>query len=309
MKLLSFNIIDWNMVVVNITIEFMFAGINMFWVRLRLILARAVRRGLKWALRRAQNIFMPKNINSITNVITLEGIEETNTEKMTTKQVWIIFFSPALGENVNKLWNGFSILIGCLDRTIIWFSVIIGLFQRPKIYYAKFSIWALKMRHDARQGDNLYYLHCWSRRYDHQYRHWFHQYYRRGCYIITSLFSLLLSLSSTLFHWFHCCYRFKRHHNPDCFYCYYCRCRRHHHSCWRFKNVVVIVIYISFVFPVFIVIIVIIIITGTVFIVFIAIIIVTAFIAIVIVIVIIIGIVFLLLWLPSSVVFFILSYL
>ena len=31
----------------NKTIEFMFAGINMFWDRLRLILARAVRRGLK----------------------------------------------------------------------------------------------------------------------------------------------------------------------------------------------------------------------------------------------------------------------
>ena len=31
----------------NITIEFMFAGINMFWARLRLILARAARRGLK----------------------------------------------------------------------------------------------------------------------------------------------------------------------------------------------------------------------------------------------------------------------
>ena len=63
----------------------MFAGINMFWARLRLILARAVRRGLKWALRRAQNIFMPKNINSITIIITLEGIERINTEKMTTK--------------------------------------------------------------------------------------------------------------------------------------------------------------------------------------------------------------------------------
>ena len=31
----------------NITIEFMFAGINMFWARLRLILARAATRGLK----------------------------------------------------------------------------------------------------------------------------------------------------------------------------------------------------------------------------------------------------------------------
>ena len=63
----------------------MFAGINMFWARLRLILARAVRRGLKWGLRRAQNIFMPKNINSITIIINLEGIERINTEKMTTK--------------------------------------------------------------------------------------------------------------------------------------------------------------------------------------------------------------------------------
>ena len=42
----------------NQTIEFMFVGINIFWARLRLILARAIRRGLKWALRRAQNIFM-----------------------------------------------------------------------------------------------------------------------------------------------------------------------------------------------------------------------------------------------------------
>ena len=57
----------------NITIEFMFAGINMFWARLRL---RA-----KMSLRRAQNIFMPKNINSITINITLEGIEEIKTEK------------------------------------------------------------------------------------------------------------------------------------------------------------------------------------------------------------------------------------
>ena len=32
-------------------------------------------------LRRAQNIFMPKNINSITINITLEGIEKIKTEK------------------------------------------------------------------------------------------------------------------------------------------------------------------------------------------------------------------------------------
>ena len=46
---------------VNITIEFMFAGINMFWARLRLILARAAR------------------------LITLEGIEKIKTEKHDNK--------------------------------------------------------------------------------------------------------------------------------------------------------------------------------------------------------------------------------
>ena len=45
---------------INITIEFMFAGINMFWARLRLILARAVN-------------------------ITLEGIEKIKTEKNDNK--------------------------------------------------------------------------------------------------------------------------------------------------------------------------------------------------------------------------------
>ena len=59
----------------------MIAGISMFWARLRLILARAVRRGLKWALRRAQNIFMLKSINSITIIVTLEGTEKIKTEK------------------------------------------------------------------------------------------------------------------------------------------------------------------------------------------------------------------------------------
>ena len=65
---------------------------------------------------------MPKNINSITINITLEGIEKIKTEKNDNKTLWRMFFSPALWENVNKLWNGFSILIGYLDRTIIWFS-------------------------------------------------------------------------------------------------------------------------------------------------------------------------------------------
>ena len=107
------------------------------------------------SLRRAQNIFVPKNLNSITIIITLEGTEEIKTEKNDNKTVWRIFFSPALWENVNKLWNGFSILIGCLDRTIIWFSFFIGLFQRAKIYFSPPNSPALacKMRHNARQSD------------------------------------------------------------------------------------------------------------------------------------------------------------
>ena len=54
----------------------------------------------KMSLRRAQNIFMPKNINSITLNITLEGIEKIKTEKNDNKT---LFYSPALRENVNKL--------------------------------------------------------------------------------------------------------------------------------------------------------------------------------------------------------------
>ena len=49
----------------NITIEFMFAGINMFWAQLRLILARA--------------------LELITINITLEGIEKIKTEKNDNK--------------------------------------------------------------------------------------------------------------------------------------------------------------------------------------------------------------------------------
>ena len=60
----------------------MFFGINMFWARLRLILARAAE---SLSLRRAQNIHMPKNINSITINITLEGIEKIKTEKNDNK--------------------------------------------------------------------------------------------------------------------------------------------------------------------------------------------------------------------------------
>ena len=42
-------------------------------------------------------------------------------------------------------FNGFSILIGYLHRTIVWFSLFIGLFQRVNILH--------KMHHKARQSD------------------------------------------------------------------------------------------------------------------------------------------------------------
>ena len=68
----------------------MFAGINMFWARLRLILARAIRQGVKRTPRRASNIFMPENINCITTIITLEGIGKIKTEKNDIKIVTLM---------------------------------------------------------------------------------------------------------------------------------------------------------------------------------------------------------------------------
>ena len=52
----------------------MFADIGISSAWLPQILAQAVSQGLKWALRRAQNTFMPKNINRISIIISLGGI-------------------------------------------------------------------------------------------------------------------------------------------------------------------------------------------------------------------------------------------
>ena len=51
------------------------------------------------SLRRAQNIFMPKNINSITIIIALEGIEKIKTEKIankTTKSRFLLVYFSGL---------------------------------------------------------------------------------------------------------------------------------------------------------------------------------------------------------------------
>ena len=51
--------------VIMIVTEFMFLGINMFWALLRAHFNPRLMAQAKMSLNRAQNIFMPANINSI----------------------------------------------------------------------------------------------------------------------------------------------------------------------------------------------------------------------------------------------------
>ena len=51
--------------VIIIVIEFMFLGINMFWALLRAHFNPRLTARAKMSLSRAQNIFMPTNVNSI----------------------------------------------------------------------------------------------------------------------------------------------------------------------------------------------------------------------------------------------------
>ena len=76
---------------------------------------------------------MPKNINFITINITFEGIEKIKTEKNDTLKD--IFFTSAVRKRQQTL-KWLLDLIGCLDRTIICFSFVIGLFQRAKIHFS-----------------------------------------------------------------------------------------------------------------------------------------------------------------------------
>ena len=86
---------------------------------------------------KGQNIFMPKKINCFSINITLEGIEKIKTSKKNdNKTVRRIFLSSTLEGNINKHCNPFSILIGCLHRAIILFSLFIGFFQRAEIHFS-----------------------------------------------------------------------------------------------------------------------------------------------------------------------------
>ena len=79
------------------------------------------------SLRRAQNIFMPKNINSITINITLEGIEKIKTEKKRQQNtLQNIFFTSAVrkGQQTLKWLLDFDWLLRSYDYLILilfWF--------------------------------------------------------------------------------------------------------------------------------------------------------------------------------------------
>lgn len=60
----------------NKTKWFMFVGIDMFsWAPLQDHFSQATWAGLKWVLKRTQNIFMARNKNCISTVIFMEGVD------------------------------------------------------------------------------------------------------------------------------------------------------------------------------------------------------------------------------------------
>jgi len=73
------------------------------------------------SLRRAQNIFMPKNINSITINITLEGTEKIKTEKNDNKTLLRIFFLLSKRQQTLKLLLEFDWLLRSYDYLILTF--------------------------------------------------------------------------------------------------------------------------------------------------------------------------------------------
>ena len=70
-----------------------------------------------------------------------EKLRKTN---LTTKQraftTWMVFIFPQRKYTIELSWlqecNGFLIFIGFLNRTIIWFTLFIGLFQQAKMHFS-----------------------------------------------------------------------------------------------------------------------------------------------------------------------------
>ena len=74
--------------VIILVIEFMFLGINIFWALLRAHFNPRLTDRAKMNLRRAQNIFMPANINSVVLLIWTECV--------------LLLFDQVLGSPVNN---------------------------------------------------------------------------------------------------------------------------------------------------------------------------------------------------------------
>lgn len=105
----------------------MFMGIN--------ILAQAMKWGLKWALGRAQNIFMLKKLNCIIIVATLEGIKKMETEKNNNKTAWRVlnfFHQPWMKMLTNTVMASYSVgLFDSLILTYIYTYILVSLPNFP----------------------------------------------------------------------------------------------------------------------------------------------------------------------------------
>lgn len=119
----------------------------MFWAGLRLILPQAIRQGLKWTLRRAQDILMPANRNYFYYYHSEGHWENKSWKEMTTKLSEEYFLHQHCKKTATNSVMVFQFwLAACIKR---WFdSHFFGLFQWAKIHISlllKFSVLAHKM--------------------------------------------------------------------------------------------------------------------------------------------------------------------
>ena len=105
----------------------------MFWVCLWLISARAVRQGLKWALKRLQIIFMPKNINCYYCHIGGQW-ENKNWNKWQQNSLGNTSFINAVRKHqqiLEWLLNFYGLL-----TSYYWVSLFIGIFPHARIHFS-----------------------------------------------------------------------------------------------------------------------------------------------------------------------------
>ena len=102
---------------------------------------------------------MPKNINCITIIITLKGIEKTKTEKMITKMSEAYFFHQRWKERAtntvmaSRFWlTAYIVRLFDFHFSLVYFSRLL-----KYILAVKFSTFACKMHHNAPQSDSNYH--------------------------------------------------------------------------------------------------------------------------------------------------------